>query len=93
MKNKKANAKILALLTEKEFTYLKNICKPFQNRVDWVLVVRNTLLDDQEDNVRIRIRLAGNDYIILPFFKEGTMYKGLIPNMAYSLKDLGITYE
>lgn len=76
-----------------ELDYLKNIIRPFQKRVDFVILVKNTFFLDQEKNVRIKVHLKDHDFIILPFFKEGTMYKAMQPNVKYTLKDLGITYE
>lgn len=76
-----------------ELDYLKNIIRPFQNRVDFVILVKNTFFLDQEKNVRIKVHLKDHDFLILPFFKEGTMYKAMQPNVKYTLKDLGITYE
>lgn len=76
-----------------ELDYLKNIIRPFQNKVDFVILVKNTMLSEQKKNVRIRVHLKDHDFITLPFFKEGEMYKAMEPNVKYTLKDLGITYE
>lgn len=76
-----------------ELDYLKNIIRPFQNKVDFVILVKNTFFLDQEKNVRIKVHLKDHDFITLPFFKEGKMYKAMQPNVKYTLKDLGITYE
>ncbi len=76
-----------------ELDYLKNIIRPFRKRVDFVILVKNTFFLDQEKNVRIRVHLKDHDFITLPFFKEGTMYKAMQPNVKYTLKDLGIKYD
>lgn len=76
-----------------ELDYLKNIIRPFQNKVDFVILVKNTMFLEQKKNVRIRVHLKDHDFITLPFFKEGEMYKAMEPNVKYTLKDLGITYK
>lgn len=77
-----------------ELDYLKNIIRPFKNNVDWVMLIKNAILAEEGvNNVRIRVHLKNHDFITLPFFKEGTMYKAMQPNVKYTLKDLGITYE
>lgn len=77
-----------------ELDYLKNIIRPFQKRVDYVMLIKNAILAEEGvNNVRIRVRMKNHDFITLPFFKEGTMYKAMQPNVKYTLKDLGITYE
>lgn len=76
-----------------ELDYLKNIIRPFQNKVDFVILVKNAMISEQKKNVRIRVHLIDHDFITLPFFKEGDMYKAMEPNVKYTLKDLGITYE
>lgn len=76
-----------------ELDYLKNIIRPFQNKVDFVILVKNTMMLEQKKNVRIKVHLKDHDFITLPFFKEGKMYKAMEPNVKYTLKDLGITYE
>lgn len=81
------------ILTDKEKVYFKNVLRPFQKRVGFVILVKNTFFLDQEKNVRIKVHLKDHDFLILPFFKEGTMYKAMQPNVKYTLKDLGITYE
>lgn len=82
------------ILDEVEKRYLKNIIRPFKNNVDWVMLIKNAILAEEGvNNVRIRVHLKNNDFITLPFFKKGTMYKAMQPNVKYTLKDLGITYE
>lgn len=81
------------VLDEVEIRYLKNIIRPFKNKIDFVILVKNTMFLEQKKNVRIRVHLKDHDFITLPFFKEGDMYKAMEPNVKYTLKDLGITYE
>lgn len=76
-----------------ELDYLKNIIRPFQNKVDFVILVKNTMMLEQKKNVRIRVHLKDHDFITLPFFKEGKMYKAMEPNVKYTLEELGIKYE
>lgn len=92
-KDKLEQAMPKPILDDVEKRYLKNVIRPFQNKVDFVILVKNTMFLEQKKNVRIKVHLIDHDFITLPFFKEGEMYKAMEPNVKYTLKDLGIKYE
>ena len=78
------------ILDEAEKEYLRNIIKPFGDRVRLICKSRFSsrehiviILDDSVDK-----DLVG--YLALPTFKEGTMYKGMELNKRYTLEELGL---
>ena len=71
------------ILTEKEKAYLSSVIKPFRNEV----------LDIQKKSTYcewILIIMKNHERICLPFFEEGTMYKGMEENRRYTIKELGL---
>lgn len=71
------------ILDEVEKEYLRAVIKPFYKRV---INIRKARYFGVE---YILINL-NDDSIILPYFKEGKMYKGMEPNKSYSLQELGL---
>ena len=71
------------ILTEKEKAYLSSVIKPFRNEV----------LDIQKKSTYcewILIIMKNHERICLPFFEEGTMYKGMEENRRYTIEELGL---
>lgn len=78
------------ILDDKEREYLKNIIKPFRNRVRYIVKL-NAIYKKDEGKECIHIRLYDDDFIIcLPTFKKGTMYKGMKINRYYYLEELDL---
>lgn len=73
------------ILDEAEKKYLRSVIKPFKEKVTYI-----SKLHTREDKEFISINLKNGDYIDLPLFKENTMYKKLIINKDYTLKELGL---
>lgn len=73
------------ILDEAEKRYLRSVIKPFRDRVTFI-----SKLHTREDKEFISINLKNGDYIDLPLFKENTMYKKMIINKDYTLKELGL---
>lgn len=79
----KAKRQLAPILDEEERAYLSAVIRPFKK-------------------CRVRIRkgeYAGEEYIsiliglditVLPYFKKGTMYKGMEAHKDYTLKELGL---
>ena len=72
------------ILDDKEKEYLSNVIKPFRDKV--ISISKKSanygefidiLIDEAED-------------IYLPYFKKGTMYKGMETDRRYTLKELGL---
>lgn len=76
------------VLDYQEREYLKSFLKPF---TDKVLLIAKYEWDDDEEFIYIFFK--GGSEISLPPFKAGTMYKGMMLNREYNLKQLGIIYE
>ena len=71
------------ILTEKEKADLSSVIKPFRNEV----------LDIQKKSTYcewILIIMKNHERICLPFFEEGTMYKGMEENRRYTIEELGL---
>ena len=70
------------ILDEKEKEYLSAVIRPFRDRVNYI--AKRRMFDDS-------ICIGLNDEAIsLPFFKKGTMYKGMELYKKYTLKELGL---
>ena len=74
------------ILDDAERRYLSAVIRPFRNKV---LYIRKGRLGDV--NVEyISIQFIKCDFICLPNFKSGTMYKGMEPDRGYTLEELGL---
>ncbi|MBO5843447.1 MAG: hypothetical protein J6Q96_01105 [Bacteroidales bacterium] len=71
------------ILDEVEKKYLSSVIKPFRNRIEYIK--KRELSSDEF----IEIQLS-NDCLDLPYFKKGSMYKGMIAENSYSLEELGL---
>lgn len=85
------------VLDNVEKRYLKNVIRPFKDRVKFICVFRTPDFEERKE-VALLIKTGEiNTYsqrtIILPNFKVGTMYKGMKLDREYTLEELGIKYE
>lgn len=80
-----------AILDKTEKEYLSNVIKPFKNRVCYIVKYKN-ICSYKEEYIQIcvksDIRMA--EYISLPAFISGSMYKNMKVEHKYSLKELGL---
>ena len=73
------------ILDDIEKEYLRNIIKPFRDKVVCIMKV------DYVNGECITIIMESEyDSFDLPCFKKGTMYKGMVEGKEYSLKELGL---
>lgn len=72
------------ILDEVEKKYLENVIKPFRNKV------KSISKETDQKGEFIRIKIINDTAICFPYFKEGTMYKGMNPNVTYTLEELGL---
>lgn len=72
------------ILTDSEREYLSSVIKPFRKNAYFVCKNSNILRE------YISIGLDNNDYISLPTFKPGEMYKCMEKNKLYALEELGL---
>lgn len=75
------------ILDEEEKRYLEGVIRPFRDKVECIIKNKN-----YSDQCYIEIRLE-RENIVLPYFEENTMYKGMQPNTRYNLKELGLFEE
>lgn len=79
------------ILTEEEKEYILNIIKPFKNNV--CHIVKYTISFYDGDFIQICVKSNRNNvyqYINLPAFTRGSMYKNMKLDYKYSLKELGL---
>lgn len=75
------------ILEDAEKRYLGGVIRPFKDKVLYITkrsVISNSTIE------YISIQLAGPEYIWLPGFNKGTMYKGMEPDHWYTLEELGL---
>lgn len=77
------------ILDEEERKYLSAVIKPFRDRV--VSISKRTLKRTLSKQSYIEINIDNDeDNVSLPYFKKGTMYKGMESNRQYTLEELGL---
>lgn len=76
-----------SILDTAEKRYLKNVIRPFKDRVISI-IKENDFGDDY-----IKIELENGDFANLPNFAKGTMYKGMKKEKKYTLKELELFEE
>lgn len=77
------------ILDKEEKEYLSVVIKPFRNKDTRIKKVYLDNLDKEYIYIRINTGKT-KDGIMLPFFKKGTMYKGMESDKEYTLKELGL---
>lgn len=82
------------ILDEKEKEYLRNVIKPFKDRVKSIAKQNDT---DSYEYISIGVSYLINkrngcdtDYIWLPSFERGVMYKNMEVEKKYTLEELGL---
>ena len=78
------------VLNDDEKEYLGNVIKPFRNRVIYIIKDECTLGEYLEICLRHYDDGCSSYSIILPYFKKGTMYKGMELDKEYTLYELGL---
>lgn len=85
------------ILDKKEKEYLENFLRPFKEQL--VCIVKTEFLFPEEVREFCYLRICykdtknRNEYICLPNFKSGTMYKGMKLDKGYTLEELGLFKE
>ena len=80
------------ILNDAEKKYLSAVIKPFRGKVIYICKVDFVNFDNPEGCVyqRIVIVLDNSPEVVLPLFKAGTIYKGMVAGHVYILEDLGL---
>ena len=72
------------ILDEEEKEYLSAVIKPFKGKVKYIC--KTSYLAGEF----IKIYIRNDSAISFPYFKSGTMYKGMELNKKYTLEELGL---
>ena len=74
------------ILDEAEKRYLRGVIRPFRDKVKYIAKYHSTTICEE----CILIHISNNPNIMLPYFKEDTMYKGMKTDQEYTLEELGL---
>lgn len=74
------------ILDEAEKEYLRAVINPFREKYHTYITKQKIYAGDE----RVQICFIKYTVIKLPFFKAGTMYKGMELNKDYTLEELGL---
>lgn len=93
--NQELEINTLDILDEKEKQYLRNVIKPFRDRVKSIAKQNYT---NGYDYISISVSYPindcfdcfGTDSLFLPVFKSGTMYNNMKVDRKYTLEELGL---
>lgn len=92
--NQELEIKAPDILDKQEKEYLQNVIKPFRNRVKSIAKQNDT---DSYEYISIGVSYPINkcngcdtDYIWLPSFESGTMYRNMELDKKYTLEELGL---
>lgn len=78
-------------MDEGERKYLEAVLAPFKNRVAHIEKEYSTrIVWCKPNSERISVKIGTGDFILLPWFDKGTMYKGMVANCEYTPKELGL---
>lgn len=81
------------VLDEKEKEYLSAVIRPFRDKVEYIKKV-DMYLGCNKDAEYIFGELGNKDDVVdafsLPYFPEGSMYKGMKTDKKYTLEELGL---
>ncbi len=75
------------ILDDAERKYLSDVIRPFRNSVKDIIKRKNYNSEYEE---YIVIHCGKFESIVFPYFKKGTMYKGMESNKEYTLEELGL---
>lgn len=80
------------ILDEEEKEYLGKVIEPFKNRV--IHIEKNKIFQGNSEFINIVLYSSvthdNEENVPLPYFKKGTMYKGMESGKRYTLKELGL---
>ena len=86
------------ILDKMEKEYLRNVIKPFKNNIQYIIKQSGPDYSDTEYITTFINSITNTDwldqeYIVVPFFKKGTMYKNMEIGKKYTLEELGLFLE
>ena len=79
------------ILNETERKYLSAVIKPFRDKVISIANYYEESIDNNYIEIEVKQNYCNeNQYVSLPYFKKGTMYKGMEEYKKYTLEELGL---
>ena len=79
------------ILNETERKYLSAVIKPFRDKVISIANYYEESMDNNFIEIEVKQNYCNeNQYVSLPYFKKGTMYKGMEEYKKYTLEELGL---
>ena len=79
------------ILDDVEKEYLSNVIKPFRNQVISIANYYEESIDKNFIEIEVKQDYCNeNQYVSFPYFKKGTMYKGMVEYKKYTLEELGL---
>ena len=76
------------ILDEAEKRYLRAVIRPFRDKVKYICKYHHTSVTNEE--FICICFLNSNSLMLLPYFKEHSMYKGMKIDKEYALEELGL---
>ena len=77
------------ILNEKEKEYLSAVIKPFRDKVISITNYYEESIDNNFIEIEVKQNYCNeNQYVSLPYFKKGKMYKGMEEYKKYTLEEL-----
>lgn len=79
------------ILDKKEKEYLSAVIKPFRDKVISIANFYEESIDNNFIEIEVKQNYCNeNQYVSFPYFKKGTMYKGMEEYKKYTLEELGL---
>lgn len=85
LKEESKKEKNKPILDDAEKEYLKNVIKPFKDKISNISKEPSILGKEF-----ICINFKNEEFMCFPYFEKNTMYKGMKANKEYTLKELGL---
>ena len=80
-----------SILDDIEREYLSNVIKPFRDKVISIANYYEESIDKSFIEIEVKQNYCNeNQYVSFPYFKKGTMYKGMEEYKKYTLEELGL---
>lgn len=78
------------ILDDAERRYLKGVIRPFRDDVKYIIKIESIYRLPDDGAEYIKICMCSDEDINLPYFRYGTMYKGMEVGRKYTLEELGL---
>ena len=75
------------ILDDTDKKYLSAVIKPFRNKVKYIAKFKSACSENEQ---YIHIGFYEGSHLTFPYFKENSMYKGMVLKKAYTPEELGL---